>query len=961
VEAFLEKVISEIIANDVKPLDKCCFVVPNRRTGLYLKKYLSEKIHKTIFSPQFFTIDEFASKVSSLETTDNLTMLSLLYQSYKETLKDDKAVSHPFDEFISWGNMLLADFNDIDSQLSDAEKVFSYLSEAKAIALWNPDNPVLTPFQKNYLEFYKSLFDIYKNFINKLLESNLAYQGLMYKQIIENNLCTGFIDTWEKIYFVGFNALTIAEESIVDFFIKNNKGQLFFDYDHYYLDNIITEAGNHIRKSIIKWGKSPFHDELDNYKNIVKKISVIGIPKNIGQAKICGLLLSKFENTGKPNDTALVLPKEDLLFPVLNSLPENIEFTNVTMGYPLDKTLIYDLFESFITLYENAFRFQNLKAESQLKFNVKDLFKITENPFLNQISFFEIEDEQKTIIKFNKRLLKDNRMFYTSDQLASLIKEIFINDNLFADVLKLIVDIEGHDSTKMVSLLNNVLTLLKSAKIFQQKQTIDLSIETEFLYYYSKLLKKLETFFITVDKIEVNSFKVLHKLLVKSLSVPFTGEPLSGLQIMGLLESRNLDFKNVIMLNVNEGILPLSKANNSFIPVDIRRHFKLPVYFENESIYAYHFYRLLQRAENIYLLYNTENDELGSGEKSRFISQLVYELQKHNAAIDITESIITAPLISEKTDNSIIIEKTDDVVKLLNEKIAKGISPSSLSIYLQCQLRFYFQYILKMEAPDEPDETIDAAQLGSAIHFALEEIFKPFIGKSIDKKDITLSAAEIEDILNKAFKENLQHVDTHFGKNHLLFKIAFKHITNFLTEEKKLLDFLAETNEKLIIESTEKPLEASLNIKTGDENTVVKLIGKVDRIDRAGNMIRIIDYKSGSINSNDLNLKDWEMLSEDTISGKLIQLLMYSYLYASNYKQTNFVAGFISMRKSNEGLLKLSFPDDNKSYNNEIHINFETFMKSIFETLYNRTIPISQTKNEKNCKFCDFKKICNRL
>ena len=288
-QVFLEKVISHIISGNLKSLDKCCFVVPNRRTGLYLKKFLSENLKQTIFSPNFFTIEEFAMEISGLEVSDNLTLLSFLYQSYKESLSYDNTTSHPFDEFIAWGNILLADFNDIDSSLADYEKVFSYLSEAKAISQWNPENPVLTPFQKNYLTFYNSLAGIYKLFSEKLMKNKIAYQGLLYKQIVEKKLYNAFIDKWERIFFVGFNALTLAEENIVDFFIKNNKGQLIFDYDHYYLDNKLSEAGDHIRKGINKWGKSPFHDELDNFKSKSKKIHIIGIPQNIGQAKICGI------------------------------------------------------------------------------------------------------------------------------------------------------------------------------------------------------------------------------------------------------------------------------------------------------------------------------------------------------------------------------------------------------------------------------------------------------------------------------------------------------------------------------------------------------------------------------------------------------------------------------------------------------------------------------------------------
>ena len=414
------------------------------------------------------------------------------------------------------------------------------------------------------------------------------------------------------------------------------------------------------------------------------------------------------------------------------------------------------------------------------------------------------------------------------------------------------------------------------------------------------------------------------------------------------------------MLSVNEGVLPLSKSNNSFIPIDIRRHFHLQVYYDNESIYAYHFYRLLQRAENIFLIYNTEHDILGSSEKSRFISQLQYELPKINPSVTITENIISAPLNFDKVDNRIFIEKNDNVINLLRDKINKGISPTSLGTYLQCKLRFYFQYILGLVIADEPEETIDAAKLGSAIHDVLERIYMPLVGKSVNEKDIAFSSSEIEDFLIYAFRKSNQHIDTNFGKNHLLFKIAYKYIVNYLKEDNKLLISLAEKNEKLIIDSTEKKLETLLNITTENGILAIKLTGRVDRIDMEGELTRIIDYKTGAIDSKDLKLKEWEMLDEDSISTKIIQLMVYSYLYASNFKKTGFVSGFTSLKKSDKGLLVLTFPEGEESYNEIIHDKFEIFLKKVFSEIFDNEKPIIQTDNKDNCKYCDFKKICNR-
>ncbi len=953
-QAFLERVITHILNNKNTAVESSCFVFPNRRTGLYLKKYMAENINRTIFSPAFYTIDDFASEISGLHTEDNLILLSYLYQSYKETIKEEKTAVYNFENFISWGNMLLSDFNDIDSYLAAPDKVFEYLSEAKAITLWNPDNPVLTPLQKDYLKFYKSLGAIYKVFTTKLLANKIAYQGLMFKQIVDSKLYKSYLNKWETIYFIGFNALSNAEEHIIEFFVKNNKAQIFFDYDQFYLNNIQSEAGFHIKKAIKRWGKSPFHDEFKYFETLSKEIHIIGVPRNIGQAKLSGLLLSQFDNTGEPNNTALILSQEDIVFPVLNAIPEHIKNVNVTMGYPLDKTSVFELFDAIISLYENAHRLLNIRKGKSIRFNVKDVLRITENAFIKLI------DNKTESYVLNKILIDKNIIFYTSKEILEIINSFNVSDNLYFSALQQVFCLQKYDCKEIVAILRSTVDIIIKADIFHSTVHLDLSIEAEFVYYYTRLLKKLQVFLDTIDEDEVGSFKNLHKLIMKNLKIPFTGEPLSGLQVMGFLESRNLDFKNVFILSVNEGIMPLTKYQNSFIPIDIRRHFLLPVYYENDSIYAYHFYRLIQRAEKIHLIYNTENDTLGGGEKSRFIAQILYELSSF-VNINIKQSVLTTPIIAQNNTYKISINKTDDVMALLEKKAVKGISPSSLNIFKQCSLRFYMQYIIGIRELEEPEENIDAAQLGSAVHWVLENLYKQKTAAVIEKEFYNITSEELEIILNEAFKNHSKNTDTQYGKNHLLFKIAHKYLVNFLNEEKKYVNDLSVNGQELFIESTELLLKKTFNFNTEYGPITVNLNGKVDRTDRLGDTIRIIDYKTGTVKDEDIKLNSWDKLYDDKVSEKIIQLLLYTYLYAQEYKIHDFKCGFYSLKKNRDGYMFIQFPDGETTYNEKINDAIETFLIDTFTTMFNKGIPIEQTIHKEHCKYCDFKIICNRL
>lgn len=956
---FLEEVSKSILKDAGAQLGRCCIAVPNRRTGLYLSKYLREHTEATVFAPDIFTIDELGSLISGLEQADTLSLLIQLFDVFRKNRQPDEDALL-FDDFVSWGTMLLADFNDIDAALANADDVFGYLSEAKAITLWNPGQPHLSSFQKKYLAFYKSLGNYYNAFSQELLTSQKAYQGLMFRHIATQKLYEPFAERWHRVYFVGFNVFTKAEELLADFFITACKGRIYFDYDTYYTQNLSSEAGSHVRRNIRKWGQGAANCGIEQFAESTKKIEIIGVPMHVGQAKICGTILMKTGINDLPNDTAVVLPKEDLLFPVLNSIPENIAHANITMGYPMYKTQIFGFFDAIISLFENARRLQALRHENELKLHIKDLLKVFDNPFLNLILDVTTATTQEHPLKeLRYHLKKSGMLFYTPFRLGEICRKHVPEQSLAGKLCALLAGTEATGISVLNNLVVNCVSLVLNSDYIASGK-YDTGIDAEFLHHYKELTDKLSLFMTHVTDAEVRSFRSLHKMLVKALSVPFTGEPLAGLQIMGLLETRNLDFKNVIMLSVNEGIIPGNKSQNSFIPPDIRKHYGLQVHYDNESVFAYHFFRLLQRAENIYLVYNTEPDVTGSGERSRFITQLFHELPSYNPNITIEEKLISAPLTTTQTDESISIDKTPDVMALIRERLERGVSPSSLGIYLQCPLRFYFEYLLGVDVPEEQGEHMDAAEFGTVIHDVLEQIFKPLCGQELSDEAVTISEETISALLNQAFEKNFSFIDTATGKNHLLYRMAHKYIMNFLKSEKTLIANLKSEGKSIFIEDTEMKYEKTISLKTAEGDFTINLNGRIDRTDRVNNMLRVIDYKTGSIEDKDLKFGSWEEVEDGLVPVKIVQLLVYSYLCADYYKNLNFVCGFISLRKPDKGLLDLTFPDGMEVYDSTVYEATDKLLKNVFAGMCDSTKPITQTPTPENCIYCDFRTICNR-
>ena len=958
--SFLSKVSDYLIDNYSENLSELCIVFPNRRAGLFLKNLLADKLRKTFWSPKVFSIEDFMCEIANKKITENIRLLIELYAVHKNIEKEN---AKSFDEFIRWGQMLLNDFNEVDLYLVNANDLFGYLSESKAISLWNTDEKPLTAYQIKYLHLYKSLASYYKEFTNQLASKNIAYQGMVYRFVAENIENIDLTKKWHKIIFVGFNALTTSEEKIIKKLIQLEKAEILWDADKYYAENNMQEAGTLIRKNIKSIGTKDFNWLSDDFKNSIKEINIIGAVNGISQAKVAGNIIKEKFSTLVSDaklslKTALVLVDENLLLPVLYSLPPEVVQLNITMGFPLKNAPVYTFFDNIFAMHENAKRFNKPEFSDKQSFYFKDLIKLFAHP--NILSLFNANEEHivETIIARNK-------VFWQQEEILALIPE---NKSDIKENFKKLLSNWNVQPNISFECMANFIAMLQKSIISEKKQVeteeIDFKVDIElsYLFAFSKLINNLQCSLSSIA--DVVELKTLHSLFSQTVSLtklPFYGEPLKGLQLMGLLETRTLDFDNLIILSVNEGLLPSGKTSNSLIPVDIKRQFNLATYNDHDSIYAYHFYRLLQRAKNVYLLYNTETDDFGKGERSRFINQIIDELPKYNSNIKISESIVSSLPEKQLIDYTISIKKNEFVYNMLKKMANNGMSPSAINAYRNCKLKFYFLYLLKLKETESVQEKIDAITLGNIIHEALHVLYKPYINRIIEKAHLEVMLKEAESIIKQAFLNAKFSIDEiNFGKNHLIFKVAIKLISNFIHQEIKYIDDLKKDNNILTLMVLEKDMYKQINILVNkEENIIIKLKGKADRIDSIANTLRIIDYKTGYFDKKEVLIKDWEDLINKPFMDKSFQLLFYAYLAKDDYNNS-IQSGIISFRNIKEGFHYLITPENTKNINNIDFNYFENVLQQILTEMFDKNIPFNPTEEIERCTYCPFAMICNR-
>ena len=930
--------------------------MPNRRAGLFFKKHYARLAAKTTWLPEIYSLEDFIVRLSGLTLVDNMTLLVEMYEAYS---KIAKGKADDFETFLGRAPMIYSDFNEADLYLADARQLFTYLKDAKNISSWNPATGKLTESQGKYIDFYTSLYPLYDALSGKLLGEKKAYQGLIYRTVAESMDAIISKLQWSKVIFAGFNALTASEEKIIGALHEAGKADLLWDADRYYTENTTQEAGKFIRKykDLFKEARG-FTDTENCFLEDLKEIEIISVPKNIGQVKVTGQILESIPDLIQhPEKTAVVLADESLLMPLVISLPGNISDFNVTMGYPIKYTPVYNLADGYFNIHLNADRFSKLKpgekegvvTPENSRFYFRDLIKIINNP----IVYCLLNKSGDTFLQLKDILTKSNRIFYRKDQILELIE-----DEKGKELFSLLLNNIPEES-------DAILILDKITDLYTNLKTDDETAQfNQFEIYHSvelrKILKKLHDLCNLYPGISQK--KIIYKLfrqVADSTTIPFTGEPLKGIQVMGLLETRLLDFENIIILSLNDEIIPSGRKINSFIPLDIKKLFGLPVYTDRDAIFAYHFYRLLQRSKKVFLLYNSEPGNFGSGDKSRFINQIINELPAYNSKIKITSKVLTPLVNINLKESDTEIPKTAEVIACLHELAAKSFSPSSLNLYRTCPLKYYLARIAHIEEPEELSETIDAATLGNIIHETLSDLYHPYLNRPLQAEDLNSMLKLADALADEKISSNYKDGDVDSGKNMLMSRIAKLYVKRFLNSEKNSIAELGEKNLSLEVLYLEQDFNTDVSFKNNLSIEKINLYGRIDRIDRFGDIIRLVDYKTGLIKPGDLKITDWHTLQADVKYSVPFQLMTYSYLFDQKTQSGKLQAGVISFRNLSRGFAHLTCLGDDFISRNHIK-DFSSLLEQILTDIFDTSRPFIQTTTKDNCNYCPYKSICNR-
>ena len=950
---FLQKTAQYLVATFNDDLADLCIVLPNRRGGLFLRKYLAAEVGKATWAPTVFSIEDFITEISGLQEVDNLPLLFELYEVHKE-IEENNAQS--FEEFLRWAPQLLSDFNEVDRYLANAEELFTTLTEARAISLWNLDGQPLTDFEKKYLQFYQSLFGYYEKFTHRLMAKNHAYQGLSFRYAAENIESTKENLPWRHVIFAGFNALTKAEEHIIGALRNDGKATLLWDCDHYYLDNPQQEAGDFLRNWMRKWPVKEPRWIADDFTGSAKKIEIIGSPDPVGQVKYCGHLLQDLAKNGLTNEkTAVVLLDEGLLIPLLNSIPDNVESLNITAGLPLKQTPLASLFETIFQLHLHTNQFTYLVSKGIRKYYYKDVLKLLQHPYIHRMAQKMMSGNRFAFDETIDKIRMGHQIFIGMEDICAQRTDLFSADLTFLEVM----------FTHWIK-PSDTLVCFKSV-IELLRNSIITSMEMEYLFAFSKIVHQLGNLLTEFQpELKITALYELYQQTIMGTSLPFYGEPLKGVQLMGMLETRTLDFENLIILSCNEDLLPSGKINASFIPFDIKRNFELPTYRHKDSVYAYHFYRLIQRAKNVWILYNTEPDQLGGGDRSRFLRQITSELPVFNPGITIRESILTTPVIKGEMLPAIEIPKTGDTLTSLEEKAVKGFSATSLNLFRNCPLKFYYAEIAGIKEPEDIDDTIDPAVLGSAVHEALNKLYLPFLDQPMTTDKYVVMEKESDQAVDKAFEKKFKGSDITYGKNLLLVSVAKLMVRRFLQYESDQVSELAKSGQHCTVALLEQLVETFITIPFAGNDLKIRLKGFIDRVDKMEGWWKIIDYKTGTTESKQVKVKDWDDLIANPDLNIGFQLLMYGYLLRCRFKNPiSSSAGIISLKRINAGFTPVSVPDDSSGkltsvLNETSAIHFEELIRTLLADMYDLEKPFIQTTDPDICERCPYINLCGR-
>lgn len=991
---FLKDIARYLYSTFGEELTDCCLVFPNQRAGLFLKKYLSELVPKPLWSPRILTISDLMSELSDLSVADDLYLLFELYDIYCSEKKSKES----FDNFYFWGEILLADFDDVDKYLVNAadlfrniaalrsiEEEFSYLSEEQIKIIqrfWQSFSPTGSDQQnlqgehkKEFLNTWEILNKIYTRLKDSLLSKKLGYEGMVYRRI------TDLIDqdnlpslSFNRIFFIGFNALNECEKKLFRHFKEQGKASFFWDFDDYYLQNKNHEAGRFIRKNIREFGMGEANISHDNLLKD-KDVQIISVPSEVGQARILPDVLSGFNDTSP--ETAIILTEEKLLLPLLNSLPESIHEFNITMGYPVQETQLYSLIGHIIKLQENA----RENEDGSCRFYSQDVMAILNHPSVNR----GYESDFRKIIE----LIKNQNLIFVNENLLTehpVLRSFFTRVKDQGDILQYLLNIleevarrsagqaaqsrdqDGQIQAQDIKMQDQDDTPSGQGEKVQEREKQVQALENEIIFQLFIRIKRLDEI-LQGRKVEfriATLYRLIRKILMNT-NIPFSGEPLTGMQIMGVLETRVLDFRNLVLLSMNEGIFPKSPVRHSFIPHNLRWGFNLPTVEHHDAIYSYYFYRLIQRAEKIVLVYNSKSEGLNSGEQSRFLHQMTL-----SKLFPVKEKII-AYNIQANPERPIKVIKDNRIIARLEEftngnPASKYLSPSALNMYLDCSLRFYFNFIANLEEPEELKEDVDALLFGTLLHNAVNSLYEPFGTEMISTdllKGLLSNNERIELSVNQAFKEVYKLPDDPGrvkieGRNAIIRDILVKYLREIIWRDMHYTPFS--------IVNMEKKIKIGLPVRNETGSFEVVIGGKIDRIDYAGNEIRILDYKTGRVEQGIESAGDLFDRNKKNRNGAVFQIMFYAKLmHVSNPALTaSIVPGLYPVMNISQDDFDwhiLIGPPRQKEIFGDFRIINDEFSEKLIEVvgeIFNPAVPFDQTEIRDRCRYCPYRRICHR-
>lgn len=906
---FLKNVIADVLNAYKTQTEHLVFVLPGKRATLFMRKYYAELLPKVGLAPQFITIEELLLQISQMQKTQPLELLFDLYETY---LSNCKTSPDDFETFSGWGPTLLKDFNEIDQYLINPDKIFPYIHAIKEAEHWSGADE-LTQIQRKHLEFWNTLGNYYFAFQKKMLKKASGYAGMIAKQAI--NLLPNYIKKNQDSIFIfaGFNALSECEQRIIQTLLSQTKAEIYWDIDRYFVERKEHDAGLFIRKYLKKW--SYYHNRtpkwIGNYYSNEKTIHILGLPKNTSQAHQISQLISQTPKE-KLSQTALILSDEQLLIPVLQSIDVDKPI-NITMGYPLKQTPMSDFFSVFFRLHLSK------------KFYYKDIVQLLTNPILQKMV------AENTTEQIVNEIHKRNLNYLSRNTLLELAPTEYIE--FFNELLP------NTEDKPIDTLIEHALKFIIHFKKVadQNREKYGLWIECAYRFHQLFLqLKHLQNQYGYIQSVRTLYHFYLNILQKESLD--FVGEPLEGIQLMGVLESRNLDFENIIIASVNEGILPAGKSDNSFIPYDVKCNLGLPTYKERDAIFCYHFYRLLQRSKTAHLLYNTDTDGLKGQEKSRFLLQLLTEkIPTHH----INHQIIV-PEVLPIQEHTIRIEKDEHIMNKLKELATSGFSPSALTTYIFSPIAFYKQYVLGIKEDDDVEENIEVKTFGNIIHHTLEELYQPQIGNVLLPKHINQMKEQTPPIVKKYFEKEYKSNQLK-GKNLLAYKVILEYITRFLNMEKETV----EKGTEIIVQQLERKLFAPL--ENHHLKHPINLKGYIDRIDIRNGIPHIIDYKTGIVENNQVTINDWGNLITDFKYSKAYQLLTYAYLFKKTNPSVEAVmAGNFSFKRLKNGLQLFGFKsakdEKNEYITNVLLAEYEIITSQLLDEIFNKSIPFEERR-----------------